>query len=334
MDNAYEYHLETMNIELTTKCMLSCPQCYCSLSGGKDIPLEKAVYWIHEAASLGVKEVMLSGGETLCYPHLYEVIKAAKECCGAVNVALSGVGFNKNTLFKLIEAGVTGIYVSLNGSTKEINSVSRDGFEFAINALELLRENQYGNTTINWVMHSSNADDFVNIIKIAEDYKVRNIAILGLKPDSNHTLPSYPTKDQMLNLKKTIRAYRGKCCIQIESCFSPMLALFNDTKLFGNFNVSEYKGCCAGRTTVSVSVDGFLSPCRHLDYFETYRSLQEYMDRSEIQSRIRTLKDTRNNPCNICRLKNYCRPCLAINAKLNNDLYYGFAQCPIFESEC
>ena len=334
MDREFRYHLETMNIELTTKCVLRCPQCYCSLTGGKDIPIETAAYWIREAASMGVKEIMLSGGETLCYPHIYEVVKIAREHCESVNVALSGAKFDQNAFDKLIEAGVTDIYISLNGSTKEINSFSRDGYELAINALELLQKNKFLNTTINWVMHSSNADDFENILSLAEKYEVKNVVILGLKPDSNHMLASYPTREQMLQLKRTLRAYKGEVCIQIESCFSPMLALFNDTKLFGNFNVSEYKGCCAGRTTFSVNVDGYLSPCRHLDYFESYSTLKEYIDSSETQKKIRSMQEDRDTPCNKCRFEKYCRPCLAINSKLNNKLHFGFKGCPVFESRC
>ena len=327
-----DYHLETMNIELTTKCPLRCPQCYCSLSGGKDIPLQTAIDRIKEASTLGVKEVMLSGGETLCYPHLYDVVRAAKEWCGAAYVALSGIGFDQSVLDKLVEAGVTGIYISLNGSTKEVNSMSRDGFEFAIQALELLQKNKYANTTINWVMHSTNAEDFPNVIKLAERYEVHSITILGYKPDANYMLATFPSKHQMLALKKVLRSYNGKCLIQIESCFSPMLALYNDTKLFGNFNVSEYKGCCAGKTTVSVSVDGCLSPCRHLDFVETYSSIKAYMERSKKQLEIRNIRDSRNEPCNSCRLKGYCLPCLALNVKLYNDLHYSFAGCPIYES--
>lgn len=331
MESDKRYHLETMNIELTTKCVLRCPQCYCSLTGGKDIPLEIATYWICEAASMGVKDVMLSGGETLCYPYLYDVIKAAKEHGLSVNVALSGAKFDQSVFDKLIEAGVTEIFISLNGSTAEINSISRDGYDLAIKALELLKKNAFQQTTINWVMHSSNADDFENLLQIAEKYEVRNIAILGLKPDSKHMLDSYPTREQMLHLKKVLRAYKGNLCIQIESCFSPMLAVFNDTKLFGNFNVSEYKGCCAGRTTVSVSVDGRLTPCRHLDYYEEFDSLKEYMEGSEVQQRIRAMCDDRLDPCNQCRFEKYCRPCLAINKKINNRLGFGFENCPNFE---
>ena len=55
--------LETMNLELTTNCPLHCPQCYCALTGGKNIDPEKAKFWIREGARYGVKNVMLSGGE-------------------------------------------------------------------------------------------------------------------------------------------------------------------------------------------------------------------------------------------------------------------------------
>lgn len=332
MDGIKAYHLETMNIELTTKCPLRCPQCYCSLTGGKDIPLNLAIYWITEAASMGVKDVMLSGGETLCYPHIYDVIKAVKEQGMLANIALSGAGFNQEIYDQLIEAGVDEIYISLNGSTKEINSSSRDGYDLAIKALALLQKNQYKHTTINWVMHSSNADDFQNLIYLAEKYEVSNISILGLKPDSKHTLSSLPSKDQMLRLKKILRAYNGGVCIQIESCFSPMLALFNETKLFGNFNVSEYKGCCAGKTTFSVNVDGYLTPCRHLDYCEQYNSLKKYIEESVVQQKIRSIQDTRTAPCYSCKYEKYCRPCLAINTKLNNNFSFGFEQCPNYEA--
>ena len=84
---------ETMNIELTTNCPLHCPQCYCSLTGGKNIDLNIAVHRIQEGAEMGVKEVMLSGGETLCYPHIYELIQAAHTYCENVNIALSGCYF-------------------------------------------------------------------------------------------------------------------------------------------------------------------------------------------------------------------------------------------------
>lgn len=319
-----------MNIELTTNCPLRCPQCYCSLTGGKNIDLDTAIHWIKEGGKLGVKDVMLSGGETLCYPHIYEVVRASREYCGHANVALSGFRFNQEVYEKLLDAGVTGIFISLNGSTNEINAQTRDGYDLAIAALKLLQENHYPNTTINWVMHSSNADDFANVVALAEAYDVSSIVIIGLKPDSKKSLNTLPTLEQMLAVKHIVQTHRGNTKIYIESCYSPMLALTCDTKLFGNMNVGKNKGCGAGRTTFSVSVDGLLSPCRHLEHYEKFETAAEYWQNSEILNRLRQMaKEEPCEPCVSCRLMNYCRPCAAINSKLDNKLYRGNPYCPI-----
>ena len=142
-----------LNLELTTCCPLHCPQCYCTLEGGKHLDLDVAKSKLREAGEHGVRIVHLSGGETLCYPHLYEVVTYAKQYCKQVNVALCGWHFNQTVLNRLIESGVDGIFISLNGSTEEINSVTRDGYDYALQALQLLCENGFPNTYLNWVMH-------------------------------------------------------------------------------------------------------------------------------------------------------------------------------------
>lgn len=326
------HNLETMNIELTTTCPLHCPQCYCSLTGGKNIDLQTAIYWIKEGGKAGIKEVMLSGGETMCYPYIYDVIKAARTYCGHPNVALSGFRFTQATYEKLVEAGIEGIFISLNGSTEEINSQSRDGFNLAISALKLLQKNQFPNTTINWVMHSNNADDFINVVKLAEKYDVANVVIIGVKPDSKKSLSTIPSKAQMYTIKDIVQAQKGKPHIFIESCFSPLLALTLDTKLFGNMNIGKNKGCHAGRSTFSVSVDGLLSPCRHLEYFEEYHSLEEYWENSKILKQLRDMDNEQpEEPCNSCRFMKYCRHCAAINSKLENRLFRGNKYCNLAE---
>ena len=84
-----------LNIELTTKCPLHCPQCYCSLSGGKNIPIEIAKNKVKEAYEHGVQLINLSGGETLCYPNLYELISYISHFKIKSNVALSGWNFDE-----------------------------------------------------------------------------------------------------------------------------------------------------------------------------------------------------------------------------------------------
>ena len=318
-----------MNIELTTRCPLNCPQCYCDLNTGKDIKPQVARYWISEAAKNSVESIYLSGGETLCYPYLFEVLTEACKVCANVNMAISGYGFTQEVFDKINAIGINGLSVSLNGSTNEINRLTRDGYSLAIKALSLLRDNAYPHAILNWVMHSNNCDDFPNVVWIAEQYNVSQIIIFGFKPDKHHELNSQPTYNQMKQIANFIKNYRGSVKINIESCYSPMLAVASETPIFGNLNVGVNKGCLAGISRFSVSVDGKLSPCRHLDLFEDHASLEEYWSNSHILAEIRKLHESKDLPCASCHYEKYCRPCLAVEHKVNGSFYAGNRLCPV-----
>jgi pyrroloquinoline quinone biosynthesis protein E len=318
-----------MNIELTTNCPLNCPYCYCPLTGNRNIDISKAAYWIEEGSKMGVKSVGLSGGEALLHPGIYEIVKTAAAYCESVNLSLSGYNFTEEVLNRLVEAGVTDIFISLNGSTEEINSLTRNGFGYALLALEMLKTKGFKQTWINWVMHSGNADDFQNMILLAEAYSVGRIVIMTIKPDSRYELSSVPDAEQMKNVARLIRNHKGNVQLLIETCFSPLLALASDNHLSGNSNTGIDNGCGAGLITFSVNVDGKLSPCRHLDYFEDCSTLEEYWNTSSVLKTIREAELKKRQPCLNCKLNPHCRHCLAFNSKLNGEIYFGNETCDL-----
>lgn len=320
-----------MNIELTTKCPLRCPQCYCTLEGGKNIPFEIASKYIHQAKAFGIKHIELSGGETLCYPHLYDLIKLARKIGLETNIAISGWNFTESCIKRLVQAGLTNIFVSMNGPSEEINQLTRDGYQYALSALQLLQANGFQNVYINWVMHQSNADSLPDMLQIARKYSVRAIVILAPKPTCKHEMRTLPSFQQMQKVAQIIRnAPPGM--ILVESCFSPLLAMVRDTKLLGNLNIGRSMGCGAGQNLLAVNVDGQFSPCRHLDYFESWDTLEDYWTKSPTLQKIRSLENQKREPCLSCKYSNYCRHCLAINSKLNNGLYIGNEFCPLAEA--
>jgi pyrroloquinoline quinone biosynthesis protein E len=319
-----------MNLELTTRCPLHCPQCYCDLNTGKDMPLEEALYWLEEAARNNVYNVNLSGGETTCYPHLAQLIKKCHELGLKSNIALSGCGVTKESLKEWIDAGVHGIFISLNGSTEEINAKTRDGFKLAVNAIKLLKETDFDYTCINWVMHGCNADDFPNMIKMAEEYGIKHIAVMVFKPDASHQLPNLPTKEQMQTVAKIIKNYKGRVKIEAEECFSQMRAMTGE-RFFINLNTGISRGCGAGRDGISINVDGKITPCRHLEFPEKARSIRDYWYNSPILKELRSLEDKMESPCRECRYKNNCLPCAAVNVKLRGRIEMGTKECVVPE---
>ena len=89
-----EYKLETLNLEVTTACPLKCPQCYCTIESGRHLDLKIAKHRVDEAADLGVKVLLISGGETMCYPNLYELIQYSSPKIKEIKIAISGIFFD------------------------------------------------------------------------------------------------------------------------------------------------------------------------------------------------------------------------------------------------
>lgn len=322
-----------MNLELTTRCPLRCPQCYCDLTGGRDMERDTALYWIREAAKNGVKTINLSGGETLLYPHLAELIAECKRRGMEANIAISGYGADKETLSALIQSGVSDICVSLNGSTSEVNALSRNGYHLAIGALENLRDLGYERTVVNWVMHSFNAADFPNMIRLAEKYKVREIAIMMFKPDRNGAMASIPNFEQVTALAQQIKEYKGIVILSVEECFSQLRAVLGQ-RFFMNLNVGISRGCGAGRDGVSVSVDGSLTPCRHLfRHKENWDSLTDYWHKSNVLGKLRCIEEQSDDTCESCRYRNYCLPCQAVSWELTGKFTMGAYGCPLSGKE-
>ena len=300
-----------MNLELTGECPLHCPQCYVEADPSRRMPLETALHHIREAAACGVRDVNLSGGETLCYPGLEELIRACTSYGLVSAAALSGALADEAALRGLLDAGVSQIYISLNGSTREINQKTRDGYEAAVRTLGLLaslRERGIlsAQTGINWVMHRTNAEDFSSMIRLAEDCRVDQLVVMGLKPDAAGHLEGFPSREQMTAVARQIRSYAGPLKIGVESCFSPLRALVGESLFTGAY-----------------------TPCRHILLPERYPSLDAYWNDSAVLQKLRTAEDHRCPPCTGCRLQAYCLPCMEIGEKLGDSLLAGFPGCPL-----
>jgi pyrroloquinoline quinone biosynthesis protein E len=177
-------------------------------------------------------------------------------------------------------------------------------------------------------MPSFNADDFPAMLKLAERYGVANLVVLVFKPNSDYELPSLPTGEQVREIAKTIRAYQGPVKVTAENCFSQLRALMGQ-RFFTNLNRGITRGCGAGRDGISVSVDGKLTPCRHLEIEEDWDDILAYWQGSETIKALRAMEDAPEAPCSGCKYQRYCLPCAAVNYKQKGRLFMGCDCCPV-----
>lgn len=331
------YYPESINLELTTFCPLKCPQCYVHLEPGKYIDKDFAISIIKECGQLHTSSINLSGGETMAYPYIFDLVKACNENNVFSNIAISGYNFDEIALNKFINYNIGAIYVSLNGSTKEINSKTRDGFDLAINALKILNKSTFDNYYINWVAHDYNISDLENMVKLAKKFNCKGLVVLAFKPDSQNKLNGAPTYKNFINLKNQIINYNSDTFnddifkIHIEDCYSSLVNCINneDTINENAINKEIPFGCSAGLSTMSVSVDGYFTPCRHINEKEKFNTILDYWTKSKFLNKLRHSHDDIREPCFSCKFSNTCCHCAAINYKINNDLYIGNEYCPI-----
>lgn len=304
--------ITSMVIEVTTECPLHCPFCYCLSNKAEHLSLDKALYWIQDAQSHGVNTIGFSGGEVLCYPYLTDVIRAAHTTTCSVAIATSGYGLTQEKLRSLLEAGLDGIHISLNGSTEEINRLSRNGYIYAVRALQLLYDNQFFASCINFVLTRDNARDITQMIRLAEQYRVGCLSILCLKPDSEKEISLRPTAEQMEYCAEVIDNYTGKLNIQIESCYPELIWLLKSEQKKKEYLHPLSRICRAGVSSLSVNVNGELQPCRHINLPEKWSSIQEYLMCSPVIRHLSQLSEEEPNGCQSCEYADMCRPCLAI----------------------
>ncbi|KUG02618.1 radical sam domain protein [hydrocarbon metagenome] len=324
---------EIMNIELTTRCPLRCPQCYCDLNQGKDISKEIALKYIAQAARFKIPFINLSGGETLVYPYLMELLAFISVKGLNSAIAISGWGFDSAKLKELKSVGINQIYVSLNGSTKEVNEKSRDAYAKAISALELLQADQQVDYYINWVARNDNVGDFPNLVSLAQKFAVKGIVILESKPDADYVLQAALSQENFLMLADYLKKHNQQDLrIDVEPCFSPLRAYINNYYLW-NRNVGFNKGCGAGRNAMAVDVDGNLIPCRHLLYPEKFDSIEDYWWNSEVLNSLRRFEDQQGEPCKSCYLSKNCISCRAVADKVEKDLFSGNNYCSVGRME-
>lgn len=314
---------EQIQVELTTRCPLRCPQCFCDLTG-QDIDKEILFSFLQKAAWLKIPYISFSGGEPLVYPHLTESIKYSSDLGLYTALATSGAGLDRDYLEKIMNAGLSELFISLNGSTEKINSRSRDGYDETILAMKLLK-NTDTPYFINWVAREDNVDDLPDLASFCRDHGARGIIILVLKPDSKSDMKECLRNDSFLKIADFLRVHdHSTIRIQAESCFSAM-----HSHLAGN-KPESLAGCEAGRTVMSLNADGSFSPCRHIPFREKYEGIRDYWYDSKILDEIRKAITNLGEPCSNCKFGPTCIPCRGNSYKLYKDPCAGDQSCMAF----
>lgn len=311
-ENGYHKYPLTMQLEITRECPFHCPQCYKVELEQKHMEFELLERMVNEGIRNGVQLFVLNGGEPLIYPHFVDILKLFYNKTGiSINCFSSGFGLTEEIIHAIKETPGMNFFISLNGSTKEINDLSREGYDISVVAIRLLQEHQcsFG---INWVARKDNLNDFENMVSFCQKNGVSQLSVTSNKLAENKTkVLGALNHGDIVRLAETIKN-NTDVNITVEACFPQLTAEMRPLK------VSD--GCAAGYYNLNVSLEGYYLPCTHLYYPEKFDSIEEYWTQSKILADLR-----KHVYCNNC--DKHCRFCKTMSPNAYRDFSDGIYEC-------
>ena len=310
-----------LQLEITDRCPFHCPQCYRLSLSDKDADIGRLKMLISHAKDRGTNQIVLNGGEPLLYKYINDLLSFLSETSMHVNCFSSGYGLT-NEIIKYLHNPYFHYCLSLNGSSREINDLSREGFEYTITAMSILRSNDipFG---VHWVARHDNIFDLPNLISLLKNKGAAFISIGSNKLTHKRVIDSPMSVDDFKDLIKIVKQHSGTLKIFVENCF-PELSWHLGLGL-----KSLFSGCGAGRTMCHVTSDFQYAPCTHLHHYEQYPSLEEYWLNSNILKNIRRRNIHDTVSCSNCELINNCKMCFATSNESYNNPNIGIFDCKI-----
>jgi pyrroloquinoline quinone biosynthesis protein E len=203
--------------ELTYRCPLHCV--FCSnpvdyIRHDNELSTDEWIRVLREARELGAAQLGFSGGEPLTRDDLETLVREARELGYYGNLITSGVGLNETRIANLREAGLDGIQLSFQDSSRELNdflSHTRT-FDLKMRMAQLIKQHGYP-IVLNVVLHRQNIDHVTQILEMAEQLDVDYLELANTQYygwaflNREHLLPS---REQLARAEEATQRFRER----------------------------------------------------------------------------------------------------------------------------
>ena len=171
--------------ELTYACNLQCVHCLSS-SGTRDpreLTTEQAKAVLDELRDLQVFYINIGGGEPMVRRDFFELLEHAEHCNIGVKFSTNGAFITPENARRLAAMNYLDIQISLDGADRETNDRVRGegSYDFAIRAMDNLRDASFGRFKISVVMTRDNVSQLDEFKALADSYGAQ-LRITRLRP--------------------------------------------------------------------------------------------------------------------------------------------------------
>ena len=323
--------------ELTRSCNLACVHCRASAERGPfpgELSTTEALKVMDGIAQVGKPVIILTGGEPLLRPDIFDLATYGTEKGFRMVMATNGTLFTEETVQRMKASGIQRISISLDVPSSETHDAFRKvkgSFEGSLRGIEMAKQGGLDfqiNTTITQI----NLHLVPDILRLAVDLGAVALHIFLLVPTGR----GKELQDQAISpadYEKTLHWFydqRDKVPLQLKATCAPHYyrILRQRAKKEGKkITPQEFgldamtRGCLGGISFCFISHRGQVQPCGYLELNcgnvrET--SFREIWMNAEVFQRLRNT-DGYEGKCGRCEFRKVCGGCRARAYEISGD---------------
>ena len=317
--------LPSVIVEITRRCNLHCKHCY-NNSGRKredELTFEEIKKMIDELAGMGVLNIVLTGGEPLLHPHIFDIIEHIRSKPMSCMVFTNGTLITKEIVQKFKELSILSVAASIDSAAPETNDSFRGvpgSFEKTVKAIKMLKKAGIS-VRVNVCIHKGILNEIVGVLNLFKEWKIDEytmwpVTYTGRSEESDFTV----TPEEYKKVLKQVKAYESKETRK-EFSYSP-----------------RQTNCGIGMSSLTVRSNGILTPCPSLPDEISLgdirkNSIAEIWNNSPFLNRMRRISACENDKCKECSHIKVCQGgCMADIYRRTGTLRYGDPyECAYFE---
>ncbi len=302
--------------ELTRNCNLACAHCRASAASGPhadELSTEECKRIIDDILSFSEPTVILTGGEPLLRPDVFEIIEYGNEKGLRLVIAINGTLLDMEKAQKLKASGIKRVSLSIDGSHRQGHDSFRgvDGsFDAVIKAAHILKDVGLP-FQINTTVTTLNVDDLGEIYELTKSLGAAAWHIFLLVPVGRGTgLKGRELSAKMYeDVLHWLYDVEKKNDLEMKVTCAPHY--YRIVKEKGDTPKSA--GCLAGKSFMFISHRGVAQPCGYLEMPSgdvRKDGVKKVWEGSEVFRQLRDLSSYQGK-CGGCQFLRICGGCRA-----------------------
>ena len=334
--------------EFTRRCNLRCVHCRSSsqleVEGHPDFSLDEAKRVLDDIRSYASPVVVLSGGEPLLRPDVFDIARYGTALGLRMCLATNGSLVTADTCRQITESGIRMVSLSLDGSTATVHDDFRNqpgAFDGVMNAIRLFNAHN-----IDFLVNSSftkrNQDEAPKIHQLVKSlgataWYLFMIVPTGRGEEIMAELIPPDEYEAMLNWHYDMEKEEDELLVRPTCAPQYYRVVLQRAKQEGErfkrrtlkFSTGGSKGCLAGQLICMIDVDGNVLPC---SYFPLpagnirHQSFREIWEESPLFLEMRDFAGYKDH-CGRCEYLNVCGGCRARAWAVTGDYLAGEPFC-------